>query len=37
MSPGTKSKKLFLRIFDLEGSKPTSLLAERSNTIYTCR
>ena len=37
MSPLTKSKKLFLRILDLDGSKPSSLFAERSNTIYAHR
>jgi len=37
MSPRTKSKKLFLRILDLDGSKPSSLFAERSNTIYARR
>ncbi|KAB8096540.1 hypothetical protein EE612_025023 [Oryza sativa] len=33
MSPRTKSKKLFRKIFDLDGSRPSSLLAARSNTI----
>lgn len=37
MSPRTKSKKLFLRILDLDGSNPSSLFAERSNTIYARR
>ncbi|WVZ77131.1 LOW QUALITY PROTEIN: hypothetical protein U9M48_025031 [Paspalum notatum var. saurae] len=34
MSPRTKSKKLLLRILDLDGStRPSSLFTERSNTI----